>query len=157
MISNKHYKFLLLTLCFFLYEKAYTSNNLENYDISNICFNQNNKCFKLKIADTEEKRRIGLMNIKSISKYDGMIFIYGAQSLVDIWMLNTYIKLDLIFLKDEMIIKIIEEVKPCIKKPCKIYRHNQPIDTLIELKGGFVNRYNLKVGDKIKSNQINLK
>ena len=50
-----------------------------------------------------------------------------------------------------MIIKIIEKVEPCIKKPCKIYSHNQPIDSLIELKGGHVNKHNLKVGDKINS------
>tara|TARA_Y100001978_G_C23496155_1_gene338733 strand:+ start:156 stop:614 length:459 start_codon:yes stop_codon:yes gene_type:complete len=151
MIIKRYYKVLFLFFYFLIIESNFASNILEKYKTSYMCVNKKKICFKLKVADTEEKRRIGLMHIKSMDNFDGMIFLYGSPSIVNIWMLNTFVNLDLVFLKDQIITKIVENAEPCLMKPCRIYSHDQSIDSLLELKAGYVSKYNLLVGDKVYS------
>lgn len=61
-----------------------------------------NKTFEVEIADTEEKRRIGLSNRKSLPKNQGMLFLFDEeQEEVSFTMKDTSIPLDIIFIDED--------------------------------------------------------
>ena len=61
----------------------------------------------MEIADTPEKRRIGLMHRQRLRSNEGMIFIYDRESIQRFWMKNTYINLDLgFFNKDRELVEV---------------------------------------------------
>ena len=105
------------------------------------------KTIKLEISDDFNERKIGLMNKESLDRDKGMIFIYDKLEPVNIWMYNTYIPLDIIFLKKNQIRKITPNAFPCLTLPCKIYPSSEPIDMIIEINAGLAREMNLKVGD----------
>mgnify|MGYP001461673948 CR=1 FL=1 len=54
--------------------------------------------FDVRLADTDETRAKGLMNVKSMSDDDGMLFVFDEENYHGIWMKNTYIPLEVICL-----------------------------------------------------------
>ena len=103
----------------------------------------------LEISDNFQKRKIGLMNRESLKSNQGMIFIYERLEPINIWMFNTLIPLDIIFLKENKIIKITHNAMPCLDLPCKLYPSLEPVDMIIEINGGQAKILNLKVGDNL--------
>ena len=103
----------------------------------------------LEISDNFLKRKIGLMNRESLKSNQGMIFIYERLEPINIWMFNTLIPLDIIFLKENKIIKITHNAMPCLDLPCKLYPSLEPVDMIIEINGGQAKVFNLKVGDNL--------
>ena len=86
-------------------------------------------------------------NELDISK--GMIFIYDSPGLVKMWMRNTLIPLDMIFIRDKTIIKIVNNALPCFNNNCINYESNGFIDTVIEVNAGISRKIGLRVGDSI--------
>lgn len=119
--------------------------------ISETIFWKINDIFKIDliISDNFKTRQIGLMNRKDLKINEGMIFIYEELEPVNIWMYKTFIPLDIIFIKDFKIIKIVENANPCLKLPCPLYGSITPIDRVIEINAGLSKSLNLKVGDYI--------
>ena len=109
----------------------------------------NDMTLLLEISDNFQKRKIGLMNRESLKSNQGMIFIYERLEPVNIWMFNTLIPLDIIFLKKNKIIKITHNATPCFELPCEIYPSLDPVDMIIEINGGQAKILNLKVGDNL--------
>ena len=91
----------------------------------------------------------GLMNVKKpLFTYYGMLFDMGVKSKINsMWMKNTYIPLDVIFLDENMnIVGYKENNIPHSLKQIKI---NTPSRYVLEMNTGSVNKFNLKKGDKI--------
>ena len=97
----------------------------------------------------------GLMFVKKpLYSRQGMLFDMHPESTIhSMWMKNTYIPLDVIFLDENMkIIGYKENNQPHSLRKIKI---NKPSRYVLEMNGGNINKYNLKKGDKIYF--INLK
>ena len=107
------------------------------------------KTIKLEISDNFHKRKIGLMNRKSLENDEGMIFIYDKLEPVNIWMYNTLIPLDIIFLRKNKIRRITPNATPCLTLPCKLYPSLDPVDMVIEINAGQSKVMNLKIGDDL--------
>ena len=106
--------------------------------------------FLVEIADTDNKKAIGLMFRKEIPDNFGMLFVYSDEDYRGIWMKNTFVSLDLIFLNSSKeIIEIIYNVPPCKKDPCKTYISKDKAQYVLELKGNRSKSLNLKTGDRI--------
>ena len=90
----------------------------------------------------------GLMYIEKplYSRY-GMLFDMGPSKANSMWMKNTYIPLDIIFLDENMnIVGYKENNIPHSLKQIKI---NKPSRYVLEMNSGTVKKNNLKIGEKI--------
>ncbi len=106
--------------------------------------------FIIEIADTENKKVVGLMYRKNIPQNFGMLFTYPNEDYRGMWMKNTLINLDLIFLnKDKEIIDIKHNVPPCENDPCKTYISKRKAQFVLEIKGKKSKELDLKEGDRI--------
>jgi uncharacterized protein len=113
-------------------------------------FTSNNQVIKLESAKTYKEKEIGLMGRTHMDDNHGMIFIYNSVGLRSFWMKNTLISLDMIFLKNNKIIDIIENVPPCISFPsCPSYGPDQVANQVIELNAGKAKQLKLDKGQSI--------
>ena len=105
----------------------------------------------LEIADTKEKRKLGLMYRKYLKTDEGIIFDYKKMSYVKLWMKNTQIPLDIIFLQNNEIVHIKEKALPCsnYKFNCPTFGSEKPVNFIIEVNSGIIKDYDLNVGDEL--------
>jgi uncharacterized protein len=100
--------------------------------------------FKVWVADTEGRKTQGLMFVRDLPGDQGMLFTACCSG---IWMKNTYIPLDIVFVgMDGRIVKIAERAKPF---DLTTISAGQPVEATIELKGGEAALLNLKPGDRV--------
>ena len=106
--------------------------------------------FYLEIADTPEKRKLGLMFRQSLPEDQGMLFKFDETKIQSIWMKNTYISLDLVFLSSTLkVIDVIQNVPILNETSRKIDR---PSRYILELNAGTVAKFGIKSGDSLKLN-----
>ena len=104
--------------------------------------------FSIELALTPLQQAQGLMYRTFLPQDSGMLFDYGSPKLIQMWMKNTFISLDMIFLNQEgRIIKIVARTVP---KSESIISSNFPARAALELNGGITEKLNIKVGDLIK-------
>jgi uncharacterized protein len=148
-------KYALIIICIlilFVCQVKLSSGEDLKTNTSDFGFVQNQKIF-LNVADTPEKKIQGLMYIDKISEDQGMVFLFKNTDYKTFWMKNMKIPLDIVFISNDKIAKIYKEVPVCEKDPCPIYGSKYKVDTVLELKNGFCDKYNAKTGDKIKFSQ----
>jgi uncharacterized protein len=69
--------------------------------------------FAVEFVNTDESRAQGLMNRKALPEGQGMLFDFETDRPVEFWMHNTYISLDIIFIRsDGRILRIAERAEP---------------------------------------------
>ena len=69
--------------------------------------------FSVEMATTEQEKETGLMYRKEVADGKGMLFDFSPQQEVSMWMKNTYISLDMIFIRaDGRILRIAENTEP---------------------------------------------
>ena len=73
--------------------------------------------FSVEMATTEEEKTTGLMYRKELADGKGMLFDFSPEQQVSMWMKNTYISLDMIFIRaDGRILRIAENTEPLSTK-----------------------------------------
>jgi uncharacterized membrane protein (UPF0127 family) len=106
--------------------------------------------FTVEIADTVEKQMVGLMFRKTIADDFGMLFVNKAEDYHSMWMKNTLVHLDLIFLnKGRQVVDMYINVPPCEKDPCESYPSRVRAQYVLELRGNRARELNLKIGDTL--------
>lgn len=70
------------------------------------------KEYNVKEAKTQEEKEKGLMNVKELPSNEGMIFYYDEPDLVEIWMKNTLIPLDIIYINEDQEVIAVEHRQP---------------------------------------------
>ena len=70
------------------------------------------KEYNVKEAKTQEEKEKGLMNVKELPSNEGMIFYYDEPDLVEIWMKNTLIPLDIIYINEDQEVIAVEHGQP---------------------------------------------
>ena len=68
--------------------------------------------YNVKEARTQEEKQKGLMNVKELPSNEGMIFYYDEPDLVEMWMKDTLIPLDIIFINEDQEVIAIEKGQP---------------------------------------------
>lgn len=70
------------------------------------------KEYNVKEAKTQEEKEKGLMNVKELPSNEGMIFYYDEPDFVEIWMKNTLIPLDIIYINEDQEVIAVEHGQP---------------------------------------------
>jgi uncharacterized protein len=104
------------------------------------------------IADTDQSRQIGLMYRNSLADDAGMLFIYPETQEVTMWMENTYVSLDMVFLDpDGTIHAIAADTEPLSR--AHVESHG-PVRGVLELKAGTAARLGLAKGGKVRARAL---
>lgn len=106
----------------------------------------------IEIADDPESIEIGLMYRRKMSDSQGMLFIFPSSEPRSFWMRNTYISLDLIFIDSEQRIVNIQKNAPPMSD--KSQPSTAPAQYVLEVIGGFSDKYGLEAGDLISFERV---
>jgi uncharacterized membrane protein (UPF0127 family) len=98
-------------------------------------------------ADTPEARSQGLMFVKSLRPEQAMIFVYTPPQRVTMWMKNTLIPLDMLFVDDGgCVVKIHPRARP---GDLDSIAADVPVVLVVELAGGTAATLGLGQGDRV--------
>ncbi len=100
----------------------------------------------VEIAEEEDRRKLGLMHRKEMPLKQGMLFIWPEKNIRKMWMKNTYISLDFLFIEDNTVVGIIEGARPHDETLLGVHI---PINKVLEVNAGIVSTYNITTGWKI--------
>jgi uncharacterized membrane protein (UPF0127 family) len=103
--------------------------------------------FQVWIADNPARQEQGLMFVRDLPAGQGMIFPQKKPRKMTMWMKNTYVELDIVFIGEKGAIdKIIEHAKPL---DLTTLSSDKDVTAVLELKGGVSADLGLKVGDHV--------
>ena len=103
--------------------------------------------FTVEVATTPAQMEQGLMFRQSLAPDAGMIFDFGAPSMAAMWMKNTLIPLDMLFVDQQgRVIGIHERAVP---QSLDTIAAPGPARAVIELNGGAAARLGIRPGDKV--------
>lgn len=104
--------------------------------------------FSVKIADTHEKRKKGLMHVNRLQSHEGMLFVFPTQEKHAFWMKNTAVSLDIIWINDQhKIVHIHHQAEPYDETP--IYPDISS-RFVLEISGGLSQQYGFKKGQTVQ-------
>ncbi len=122
-----------------------------HYSQGKILFLKQKSLINVEIAKTQKQREIGLMGRKKLALGNGMLFIFEKQGIQRVWMKNTLIPLDVIFLSAQgEIVSFFKKLQPCKSKKCPIYDSAENTKLMLEVNAGMIDRENIGIGDFIK-------
>jgi hypothetical protein len=103
--------------------------------------------FAVEIADTDAQREKGLMFRKNLPDGQGMLFDFKREQDVSFWMQNTYIPLDMIFIRgDGSVLRIVENAEPL---STRIIPSGGPVLAVLEVIGGTARKLGIAAGDRV--------
>jgi uncharacterized protein len=103
--------------------------------------------FDIWVAETPQQQQQGLMFVRDLPAARGMLFVAKEPRVFDMWMRNTYIPLDMVFIgADGRISSIAQNTTP---HSLAIVSSKVAVGAILELKGGEAARRALHAGDKV--------
>jgi uncharacterized membrane protein (UPF0127 family) len=103
--------------------------------------------FNIWIADDEQRRSRGLMFVKHLAANDGMLFVYPQPQPIGIWMKNTYVSLDILFVDaNGKVARVFENAKP---QSLTTMESGSPALGVVELAAGTAARLKIAVGAQV--------
>jgi len=103
--------------------------------------------FNVKLATNEKERERGLMFVKHLPEGQGMLFDFKTDQPVSFWMHNTYISLDMLFIRsDGTITHIAANAKPLSDA---LIPSGGPVRGVLEVIAGTADKLGIKPGDHV--------
>lgn len=103
--------------------------------------------FSVELAQTDEERAKGLMFRRELPEGQGMLFDFGRDENVSMWMKNTYVPLDMIFIAaNGRIVRIAENTQPM---STRIIPSGGPVRAVLEVIGGTAKKHGIAPGDRV--------
>jgi len=103
--------------------------------------------FTIEVASTNQERALGLMFRRSLPENGGMLFLYDRPQPAAMWMKNTLIPLDMVFISaDGTVHRIEQNAEP---HSTALIPSEGPVVAVLELNGGEAAKIGLKRGDKV--------
>lgn len=111
----------------------------------------NNKKIYLEIANTSMSRYRGLSDREKLCQDCGMLFVFEKSEETTFVMRDMNFPLDIIWIKDNKIVKIDKNLNPDNSKSLEKYKSPSRVDFVLEVNGAFSDNNKIKVGDEIKN------
>jgi uncharacterized protein len=105
--------------------------------------------FAVELAVTDEERARGLMYRRSVPESYGMLFDFKRDQEVTMWMRNTYVSLDMIFIQSDGRIRRIAESTET--ESDKIIPSGGPVRAVLEVVAGTARKLGIEPGDRVAS------
>jgi uncharacterized membrane protein (UPF0127 family) len=132
---------VLVTLCVNPAARAASVQPLEIATKSGV------RVFSVEMATTEEEKTQGLMYRKELPDGKGMLFDFSPEQQISMWMKNTYISLDMIFIRaDGRILRIAENTEPL---STRIISSGGLAKGVLEVIAGTAQKYGIQPGDRV--------
>ncbi len=135
--------FIFLTI----YSKSlFAESYFDNLDIIN---NYKDKItYAVEVVKSQSDQEIGLMYRKRLKKKTGMLFIFKKEKKATFWMKNTYIPLDIIFIKEDGTIDSIKfNAEPLKTKKIK---SKDKIAAVLEINAGEAKKFNFNINSIVR-------
>ena len=111
---------------------------------------QAGRCISLEVARTPQQQAMGLQLRPPLPPLRGMWFPYSPPSEAKFWMHRTPAPLDMLFVREDRVIAIVEGAQPCMHLPCRSYGPDQPVDGVLELAAGQAAALGITVGSPVR-------
>jgi len=105
--------------------------------------------FTIDLASSKEDLANGLMHRKIIAEDYGMLFYFGSEKPAFMWMKNTLLPLDMLFINAEGV--IVKIAKNTVPESEEVIFHPTPVRAVLEIKGGISDILGLKEGYIVKN------
>lgn len=106
-----------------------------------------NHVIAIEIVESDEDKAYGLMFRTSVPEKTGMLFPYGKPQELTMWMKNTYVPLDMVFIRADGVVHRIEARTQPLSE--RLITSKGPVTAVLELAGGAAERLGLKPGDRV--------
>ena len=100
--------------------------------------------FEIYIASSRDQQMRGLMHVRSLPEFTGMIFVYRQPGLRSMWMKNTYIPLDMLFIRGDGTVSSVET--DTVPLSLDSVGAIEPVNFVLELNAGVTKK--LGIGTK---------
>jgi len=103
--------------------------------------------FNIHIANTEPRKELGLMYVTQLPADEGMLFPESTPRITTMWMKNTLIPLDMLFIDTHgRIVCLLENAKP---ESLELLSCDKPAKAVLEIGGGEAHKRGIRVGDRV--------
>lgn len=103
--------------------------------------------FRIEVAVTPEQKTTGLMFRRELAADAGMLFPYEQPQIITMWMRNTYLPLDMVFIgADGRVVNVAERTVP---ESLATIPSNGPAKGVLEVNAGTAARLHIKPGDRV--------
>ncbi len=129
--------------------------SLEMFSKGQVIFPEQGQVFQVEIAETASQRTRGLMYRESMAANKGMLFVFEQAGVQRVWMKNTLIVLDIIFLsKQGKIVSVLQNIKPCKQTVCEVYTSNKVAKYMLEVNTGKIKKAGITIGQQFVFNRL---
>lgn len=145
--------FLLVFIFFIIIYYFYNIKIISNFEnLDNINNKQPITIDVIHLKNKYEKKK-GLMFVKNMDFNKGALFEYKNYGKHCVWMKNTFIPLEIIYLDEYF--RVVELIKNMIPHDLETKCNKKKAKHFIEVNKGFIDKKNIKINDKININIIN--
>ena len=104
--------------------------------------------FQVEVMRSDADRARGLMYRRSMPADHGMLFDFERAAPVNMWMKNTYLPLDMLFIRsDGTVARIAADTEP---HSTRVISSNEPVLAVLELNAGTSARLGIRPGDRVE-------
>jgi uncharacterized protein len=103
----------------------------------------------VEVARSPDERATGLMGRSDLGDNQGMLFVFEDPRQASFWMMGMLIPIDMVFLRDGVVIEVLPEVPVCGEEPCPRYGPQDPVDAVLELAAGRAATLGITPGSEI--------
>jgi len=107
--------------------------------------------FNLEVAETPAQKSLGMQGRPQLPTKRGMLFVFDPPQPVAFWMKGTKHPLDLLFINEGRLQRVVRSAKPCLTEQCPFYGTvDRPMEYVLELRGGTAKSLDLRPGDQVR-------
>ena len=134
----------------FVITQVFSKQQFKQMDYGKVIFLRKNLVINVEIANTDTEKSQGLMFRENLSENKGMLFVYKQEKILSVWMKNTLIPLDIVFVSAQgVIVSITKDIQPCTNLPCQIYESKKVAKYILEINAGLVEKNEIRVGQQL--------